>query len=298
MPGGPVSRAVQDALASACDETGIPAAGAHLLHVHSNTVFFLPASNVVARISGGPDGVERIAASLRATRWLSDQGFPTVRPKVNRVVTLDGIVVSFWEYEETVPADRSMPALARLLRTLHTYGEVGVDLPQIGNPVYGTAQAVRDFPEAFDGDDRNWLSDELRVCERRWEAMRFVLPTGLVHGDAHPNNVLYTRRGALLGDWDHVGYGPPEWDLVQAIYFHRRFPTPSDDLDAAARIYGWDLREWSEVDTLVGIGEISGLGSYIRTAAANPGTRAELAYRIKTLREHDTQAPWNSPSHF
>ena len=126
--------------------------------------------------------------------------------------------------------------------------------------------------------------------------MRFDLSAGLIHGDAYPNNLLYARRGVLLGDWDHVGHGPREWDLVQAVYFHRRFPVPGDDLGAAASVYGWDLREWHEVDALVGIREVSGLGSYIRTAAAKPFARAELTYRIKTLREHDATALWNSPS--
>jgi hypothetical protein len=93
-----------------------------------------------------------------------------------------------------------------------------------------------------------------------------------------------------------VGYGPREWDLVQSLYFHRRFPSPDDNLDMAARGYGWDLRTWPGADDLVSIREISGLGSYIRTAAAKPDARAELAYRIKTLREGDITAPWNSPS--
>jgi hypothetical protein len=294
----PISPSVTNALVSACAETGMVAAGARLLRMHSNTVFYLPDSNAVARINGGQDGEQRVAASLKATQWLSEHGFPTVQPKVDRAVVADGIVVSFWEYEETVTADRSLTGLARLLRTLHAYQDVDLDLPSIGNPVRGTAQAVDDFPEVFDGDDRDWLSDEIRACERRWQAMQFVLPTGLVHGDAHPNNLLYTRRGILLGDWDHVGYGPPEWDLVQAIYFHRRFPVPGDDLDAAASCYGWDLRTWPAVDDLVGIREISGLGSYIRTAVTKPQARAELAYRTKTLREHDVAAPWNSPSRF
>jgi hypothetical protein len=293
---GPASTPVTDALMAACAETGLIAAGARLLRVHSNTVFHLPASNAVARINAGADGAERVRASLRATRWLSENGLGTVRPKVDQAVVVDGIVVSFWDYEETITADRSLAALARLLKTLHAYRDAGLALPSMGNPVCSTAQAIDDWPEAFDGDDRDWLTDEIRACGQRWESMRFVLPSGLVHGDAHPNNLLYTPRGVLLGDWDHVGYGPREWDLVQAFYFHRRFPVPSDDLDAAVHAYGWDLRTWPEIDALVSIREISGLGSYIRTAAAKPQARAELAHRIKTLREHDTTTPWNSPS--
>jgi hypothetical protein len=111
---------VADALAAACAEVGIDPDGARLLRMHSNTVFYLPASNAVARINTGPDGPNRVAASLTATRWLARQGFPTVRPKVDRPVIHDGVVVSFWEYEEIVQAGRSLTVLAELLRELHS----------------------------------------------------------------------------------------------------------------------------------------------------------------------------------
>jgi len=296
MRDGLLPREVTDALAGACSETGMVAAGARLIRVHSNTVFYLPASNAVARINAGIDGARRVATSLTATRWLARQGFPTVRPKVHRVVVHAGLVVSFWEYEETATASRSLAALAGLLRELHSFTDVHLDLPPMPSPLGGVARALDDHPGAFDGSDRSWLSNEITACQRRWEAMRFVLPAGLAHGDAHPNNLLYAQRGVLLADWDHVGCGPREWDLVQAAYFCRRFPAPGDDLDAAARAYGWDLRTWPGADDLIGIREVSGLGSYIRTAAAKPQARAELAYRIKTLRERDITAPWNSPS--
>lgn len=290
------SRQLSDALAAACADAGMVPDGARLLRMHSNTVFYLPASNAVARINTGLDGPNRVVTSLTATRWLAGQGFPTVRPKVSRPVVHDGVVVSFWEYEETVKVGRSPTELAELLLELHSYEGVSLDLPPMPNPVLGTAQALQEHPDAFDGDDREWLAAEISACGERWDAMGFALPAGLIHGDAHPNNLLHTRRGTLLGDWDHVGYGPREWDLVQAVYFHRRFPAPGDDLGAAGRVYAWDLRSWPGVNDLVGIREVSGLGSYIRTAAAKPFARTELAHRIKTLRERDTAAPWNSPS--
>ena len=296
MRDGLLPRQVTDALASACAETGLVAVGARLMRMHSNTVFYLPASNAVARINSGIDGARRVAASLTATQWLAQQGFPTVRPKVNRVVVHNGLVVSFWEYEQTVTAGRSLTALAGLLRALHSFRDVALDLPSMPSPLRGVARALHDHPEAFDGNDRAWLSNEISDCQQRWAGIKFILPAGLIHGDAHPNNLLYTKHGVLLGDWDHVGYGPREWDLVQAVYFHRRFPVPGDDLDGAARVYGWDLRGWPGADDLIGIREVSGLGSYIRTAAAKPDARAELAYRIMTLRERDITAPWNSPS--
>lgn len=288
---------ISDALQIACSVAGLDASGARLVRMHSNTVFYLPASDAVARITGsGPDTAERIAASLMATDWLAKRAFPAVRPKFDQAIEHDGMIVSFWEYEETVPAERSLPALARLLRELHAITDVGLNLPVMPSPLSGVARAVDSHPEAFDGNDREWLAHAIGECERRWSQMSAELPYGLIHGDAHPNNVLYTEVGALLGDWDHVSYGPREWDLVQSLYFHRRFPVPADDLDSAAEVYGWDLRTWSGADDLVAVREVSGLGSYIRTAAAKPGARVELGYRIKTLRGGDMTAEWNSPS--
>ena len=287
---------VADALAAACRETGIAASGARLLRMHSNTVIYLPASNAVARINAGAEGEKRVTASLTATQWLARKGFPTVRPKVGRAVVHDSIVVSFWEFERTIHAERSLSTLARLQRELHDITAASLALPAMPAPLHSVTRALDDYPDALEDSDRIWLAREISECGQRWASIRFELPAGLVHGDAHPNNLLHTPRGPLLGDWDHVGHGPREWDLVQAFYFHRRFPAQGDDLDAAARTYGWDLRAWPRLDDLIGIREISGLGSYIRTAAAKPATRAELAYRIKTLREHDTTAPWNSPA--
>lgn len=82
------------------------------------------------------------------------------------------------------------------------------------SPLDGVAHAVQGYPGAFDGDDQAWLAAEIAASERRWAQMDFKLPAGLIHGDAHPNNLLHTRRGPLLCDWDHVSHGPREWDLV------------------------------------------------------------------------------------
>jgi hypothetical protein len=126
---GLLPQQVTDALAIACAEAGLTGAGARLMRVHSNTVFYLPASNAVARINSGTDGARRVAASLTATRWLAQHGFPTVRPKVNKPVVHGDLVVSFWEYEQTVPSSRSLTALAELLRALHSFRDVPLNLP-------------------------------------------------------------------------------------------------------------------------------------------------------------------------
>jgi Phosphotransferase enzyme family len=289
-------RQMREALAVACAATGLDAVGAELMRVHSNSVFHLPAENAVARIATSPDAAEGVSASLEVTQQLWESGFPTVKPKVNRVIRHCDLAVSFWVYEQSVPGPRPFQVLAALLRKLHSLENVSFDLPAIRSPLEGVAHATADHPEAFDGEDQAWLADEITACDQRWAGMDFALARGLIHGDSHPNNVLNTVRGPLLCDWDHVAMGPREWDLVHSLYFHRRFPRPEDDLDAAAAAYGWDLRDWRGAADLVAVREVFGLGAYIRTAAAKPQARVELAHRIATLRDGDTDALWNSPA--
>ena len=127
--------------------------------------------------------------------------------------------------------------------------------------------------------------------------MDFPLPAGLIHGDAHIGNLMRAASGeVILGDWDHVATGPREWDLIQIHYMHRRFGRAGDDgIDAFIAAYGWDIRSWPGLDTLVAIREITGLSPYIRTARTRPFSSQQLAYRLRTLQADDTTARWESP---
>lgn len=293
----PLYQQMKQALVVACEAADLTASRAELMRVHSNTVFLLPAERAVARITTGACAADRISTSLKVTAWLAGLGYPTVRPRLDRIFRHLDFIVSFWIFEEASELRDPSPALAGLLRELHALDDVPFELPDMQTPLAGVSRAVHEHPAAFDGEDQAWLAAEVAASEERWLQMKFTLEPGLIHGDAHPNNLLHTPRGPLLGDWDHVGRGPREWDLVQAVYFHRRFPAATDDLDAAVAAYGgFDLRSWGGVDELISIREISGLGSYIRTAGAKPRARAELAYRIRTLRDGAVMARWNSPA--
>ena len=141
---------------------------------------------------------------------------------------------------------------------------------------------------------QSWLEERITQLRRQWSALYLLLPAGLIHGDAHIGNLMRAASGqAVLGDWDHVASGPREWDLVQIHYMDRRFGRAGKDgIDAFAGAYGWDIRTWPGLDTLIEIREIWGLRPYIRTAPGRPSYRRQLAYRLHTLQSGDTQARW------
>ncbi|WP_343953745.1 aminoglycoside phosphotransferase family protein [Nonomuraea longicatena] len=285
------------------DEAGkrlnVPAAGAELLRLHSNALFVLPGKKLVVRIATNPDALRRVAASVRVTQWLAERSFPCVVPAEvgGQPLVVHGHVVSFWQYVEAEPTPvPGAGEMGEILRRLHAQASpVGVD--RLTDPLGSVARAVETACEAVSREHRDWLAHRIAALRRTWDELEFPHPPSLIHGDAHPNNLMRESSGrVILGDWDHVAVGPREWDLMQIHYMHRRFGRVSTaQLDEFAHAYGWDIREWSCLDLLVAIRELSGLSPYIRTASAKDFSWEELARRVDSLRKCDSAVRWSPP---
>jgi aminoglycoside phosphotransferase (APT) family kinase protein len=274
---------------------------ARLLHLHSNAIFALPAAGLLVRVATDPDVFDRVAASLRVTRWLAAAGFPCVVPAeiAGQPFVEGGRVVSIWRYVPTVPEPRPTAAeLGQLLRTLHDQPALPEPPGRFTDPMAGMAVAIDKYADVLTPAQRRWLTSRISQLRAAWHPLEFPHQPGLIHGDAHPGNLMRTPTGhTILGDWDHVAIGPREWDLAQIHYTRRRFGRPTDDeIDRFVASYGWDLRGWPGLPTLVAIREISGLSPYLRTAKSKPFSARELAHRLETLQRQDTTTLWKAPS--
>lgn len=291
------ARAVLDAAAA---RLGVSVHDARLLRLHSNASFALPSAGLVIRIASNPHALDRVATSIVITRWLADRGFPCVTPAGidDQPLVIAGHVVSAWRYVPTADAPAPTGAeIGGLLRDLHAQGDPPRPLRQLDDPLASVASALDEAPDAMPRASRSWLADRIDWLRGQWSGMDFPLRAGLIHGDAHIGNLLRAASGeVILGDWDHVATGPREWDLIQIHYMHRRFGrVGGDGVDAFTAAYGWDIRSWPGLDTLVAIREITGLSPYIRTAQTRPFSSRQLAYRLRTLQADDTTARWESP---
>jgi aminoglycoside phosphotransferase (APT) family kinase protein len=288
-------------LADACRQIGVPASGARLVHLHSNAVFALPAAGLVIRIAGNQSALDRIAESLKVTAWLAEGGFPCTvpAPVTGQPFAIAGKVASIWQYvPEAEGPPPSATDLARLLRDLHTR-PLPPDPPEaFTDPLDGVTTALDTAPpDAMSRQHRDWLADRVEELRASWAGLRFPHPAALIHGDAHPGNLIRAQDGAIvLGDWDHVAIGQREWDLAQVFYTSQRlgYPAP-EDAEGFGAAYGWNPRDWPGLATLVAIREVSGLSTYIRNAPIQPFARQELAMRITTLQADDHSARWNRP---
>jgi aminoglycoside phosphotransferase (APT) family kinase protein len=289
-------------LADACRQIGIPASGARLLHLHSNAVFALPAAGLVVRIAGDQAALARITGSLKVTAWLAENGFPCTvpAPVAGQPFTIKGKVASIWQYIPPAAASPPVSAtdLARLLRDLHSRPLPPAPPEAFTDPLAGVTAALGSAPPGtMPRQQREWLATQVEELHGRWTGLRFPHPAALIHGDAHPGNLIRAQDGAIvLGDWDHVAIGPREWDLAQVFYTSQRLGYPArQDVEGFGAAYGWDPREWRGLATLIAIREVSGLSTYIRNAPAQPFARQELTMRISTLQAGDHSARWNRP---
>jgi len=300
MPHNSIYDEMRAVLAAVGERLRVPVEGARLLRLHSNASFALPSIGLVVRIATNPDAMQRVAASLGVTRWLAGRGFPCVVPADigGQPLVINGRVVSLWQYLSLTAGPQPTGAeLGKLLRDLHTQPIPPHPLRRFSDPFASVASALDEAPDAMPEASRCWLKDRIGWLRDRWSATAFPRPPGLIHGDAHISNLMRTTSGeVILGDWDHVASGPREWDLMQIHFMHRRFGRATEeDLDAFTGSYGWEIRDWLGLETLIAIREITGLSPYIRTAGTKSFSRQQLAHRLETLRADDRTARWESP---
>jgi spectinomycin phosphotransferase len=167
-------------------------------------------------------------------------------------------------------------AIIDLLAALHTAAQTGIHVPRrplelANRQAIEQALASLDVPwngGPFAEPGRDLLARYERPLHQalaRFDALLGRVraaggPYVITHGEPHPGNLLRTRAGLRLVDWDMIALARPERDLWWVI---------SDDRDAArySRRTGWPVNQdalalyrlrWSLDDTAEFLSEIRG----------------------------------------
>ncbi|MGH3620539.1 MAG: phosphotransferase family protein [Sciscionella sp.] len=286
-----------DALREACRVLGVNATDARLLHHRSNAVHVLPRASVVARLAPDtPLRRQRAATTVTVTRWLATHPDSIALSPIpgDQPVTAAGAVATFWPLRSTTPAP-TLADLAVLVRRLHTLPVPPFPVPRY-QPLHRLIEALtvdqhRAQPALID-DDRAWLLARARELVEVFTTTRFPLGEGLVHADAHSENLVRAGDQWMLIDWDGTCLGPRELDLRVGLPNH--FHEPDTDRTRFCTAYGYDIRTWPEWTLLRDLTELHSLSSYIRLAPSKPAAAHELHHRIQSLRTTDTTAQWHA----
>jgi len=289
VPAANLSGIAPRALADAARRSGVDGSNPQLIRLFSTAVYQLPAARAVARIAlaTSPQSVERLATSVRVTRWLTETGFPAVEPlPVGQPVVTGGCAVTFWRYLPQHGPAPGVADLGHLLRRLHGLGLPPFPLPAY-QPMMSVSRAIHDS-QALTEEERTWLTGHCEQLLQAYHRLSFDLPEGMIHGDAWWGNLLRDGERVVLADWDNVSTGPREIDLIPTLQAPR-FGLPGHERDAFIAAYGHDIRGWSGYPVLRDIRALSTMAALLRDAHLDSAARDQLHVRLTSLRTGDTR---------
>jgi aminoglycoside phosphotransferase (APT) family kinase protein len=281
-------------LKQACFYVGLDATGARLLRLGSNAVYRL-SNSVIVRISRIGANVEHARTTVAVARWLESVNYPAVRVfRVDQPVVLDGHVITYWE---AVSGNGGQYA------TVGQVAEVLVSLHRLVPPDDLHLPALAPFESAarrieanswLSFSDRDFLTEKLTSMTDRYSQLEFVLPPGVIHGDAGIGNVLRDYNGnPVVIDLDSFAIGPREWDLaLTAIYYDSFGWHTREEYETFARVYGFDIMNWSGYPVMRAVREFLMVTWVIQKASESPRAAAEASKRIAALRTGASRKDW------
>jgi hypothetical protein len=285
--------AAWSALRAAGARTGVDVAGARLWRSGTNVVFRL-AGAVSVRVSP-VDALPVARRVVAVARWLEEMGFPAVRllPGVARPVVVRGCVVTFWRLISGRERWADLGQVGEIVRRLHWLKEpeyLGLGLL---DPLRETRRRIAENVGLGEAD-RAFLVERVEALDRRFGELDFVLPGGMVHGDASVGNVLLDDAGQpVLFDLDGFAVGPREWDLVlTALYFERFGWHTRGEYEAFVRGYGFDVMNWYGYPVLADMREVMMTVWLARRMAVDPAVAGEVVRRIADLRAGGDRHGW------
>lgn len=279
----------------ACAAAGLDAGDAELLRLGENALYRLRSTPLVARIARTVGYLPAVEAEVAVTRWLESVEFPAVRlaGPAEQPVIADGRPVTFWELVAERTEYGTVAELGVLLRRLHSLAtSPSLMLPEL-RP-FARVDTRIDGADLADRD-RTFLRDRLAELREAYARLEFVLPAGLIHGDANIGNIIRRQSDgvAVLIDWDGVSTGPREWDLVlTAMYFERfGWHTAQEYRDFVAG-YGFDVMGWPGYRVLRDIRELIMVAWLAQNTRESAEIATEVAKRIADLRSGDGPRHW------
>lgn len=264
-----------------------------VLHrVGMNAIF--TADDVVLRV--GTPSVPA-TASIELASFLSRRGLRVPAPVRDDVVTYGELSVTAWERIGTIgttdPADWA--EVGEMVCRVHAIDPA--DLPPLVPMPHPSALPWWHFDDllaqaepVLDESARAGLRAAIER-HRGWEQFEGSV---LCHGDVHPGNVVMSRSGPVLLDWDLLCVAPRGWDHGPLLTLHGRWGGPPGVYEAYAEGYG---RSFADDPAAVAFAELRLVAATLMrvlASIADPLARPEAELRLRHWRG-DPEAPsWNA----
>ncbi|MFJ5917143.1 phosphotransferase [Streptomyces ardesiacus] len=291
------AEATTSILQDACHAADLDPTGAELLRLGSNAVYRLSSDPIIVRIAQDRTALPEMERAVGVARWLEASDFPANRvPRnVSQPTVVGGRVVTFWESVQDREEYATLGEVADLLRRLHWLEEP----EHLGLPYFDPHAKLAASLTALDGiadRDRDFLEERATEVGKAYDRLDFVLPFGLIHGDANIGNVLRHRDGhAVLIDLDGFALAPREWDLIlTAMYYDRYGWHSQEEYRTFVHHYGFDLMNWPGYETLADFRELMMVAWVGHQGATSERFAAEFEKRMRSLRTGEERDTWGA----
>lgn len=245
-----------------------------VLQDSNNVVVWLAPHRVVAKVGVHPHSSEVLAREVELCHQLASIGAPVAVPIGLHHVGRAPCPVSLWERLDADPAvSPSDRDLAAMIRRVHdAMDECAVQLPtylvsiDVTRAVLFDDERMRAVPSAD--------LELLRGAFDRWadQAGGATTSDRPLHGEPHLGNVVVTREGPYLVDFEAASTGPLEWDLASLP-------------PAVATAYGS-----SDGDLLLLLRRLNSarVAAWCWARADHPGMRAHAEHHLAVVRSEVT----------
>lgn len=279
-------------LVETCALLGLDWAGARMLRFTNNAVYSLAGAPVVVRILASRRLRHRVPKVVTVAEYFAEHGVPAIRllPGVQQPLRLGEYLVTVWQRVPDTGRKGTAQQLGTLLRKVHALQPPAGIEPW--NPLSDVRARVADAEELHRGD-RQFLLRRCAEVEAALGELEFPLPPALVHGDAHPGNVIAGPDGPVLCDFDSSCAGPPEWDLTPLAVGRERFGDAAGRYRMLADTYGFDVTTWEGFEVLRAARELKLTTSVLPILRSRPQVRDELSRRLNDLRAGRTGTRWS-----
>ncbi|WP_157181528.1 phosphotransferase enzyme family protein [Actinopolymorpha alba] len=265
---------------------------AQLLGPVADNAVFRVSSGVVVRLASA-GAVDRLAREIAVARWLAANDVLAVRPVewIEQPLAAEAVVATFWhEIRDGVMA--SPVELGQALRRLHALDSPTDVRLSLLDPFVGMEDHLAKIGDLPD-EDVLFLRRHIAALRAEFAQLEFVLPRGVVHGDAHRKNALRTPNGRVaLLDLERFGIGPREWDLIVSAVYRRLGWYSESEYAGFVTAYGFDIRDWAGFDTLAAVRELRMTLWLAGRTGREPRLIPEARRRVASLRDPRAPRSW------
>ena len=182
-----------------------------------------------ARVDG-LDNAERVHHEVRFANWAASRSLPTLgldpRYLAQPIVTPSGLV-TFWPLGVSVAmADINPSSFGHALRRLHSVTDMSA--PSAWKPASALRAGLDDVRRKISSGSLALAAAEVDRVLAWLDGPGSALATGVIHGDASPDNAVSLDGNTVLIDFERAGVGPVAYDLSPVRVLARRFDLPAE----------------------------------------------------------------------